>query len=200
VRALDIYDRVLIDTGPRLRTRHLLPLAANATARLRAAAQDDNGLWSEWTVPQTTGTAAFAAGGTEASIGSGSQSDLSLEEPAVRFPLLNLGSSKMQTYRTVVSEGFYDEQRRSRWKQPRVAFTCVLRDLDEEDVLLLHRFYRALNGPLTPFWFDWIDPDTGQEQRYIVRFRDASLADELFVVDRSNMEFTLVELVKDSYD
>jgi hypothetical protein len=186
-----------VDTGPRLRTRHLVSMDDYNRA-VRAAVLDDNGLWSEWSAAQNLSIPKFTYGATNGSIGSGSSSDLSLEEPAVRFPLLNQGSSKLETYRTVVSDGFYDEQRSSRWSQPRVAFTCVLRDLDQQDVLLLHRFYRALNGPLTPFWFDWTDPDTGKEERYLVRFRDPSLADDLFLVDRSNMEFTLVELVKDA--
>jgi hypothetical protein len=183
-------------TGPRLRTQHLISLPSMAHREYRAAVKDDNEMWSEWSGPQSFAMPHFSGTLTQnVSIGSGATTDLALEEPAIRFPLLNLGSSKQEIFRTLASEGFYDEVRRSKWSVKRAAFHCVFSDLDEQETLLLHRFYRALNGPLTPFWFDWTDPDTGVESRYIVRFRDPTLVDELFVVDRSSMEFTLVELV-----
>ena len=181
-------------TGPRLRTRHLMSLDSDAPRMLQAAVKDANSMWSEWSAPQSVTTGAFVKGATDGSIGSGSVDDVSLEEPAVRFPMLSLGSGRQAIHRTVVSEGFYDEQRRSRWQVSRAAFNCVFLDLEEEEILLMHRFYQALNGPLTPFWFDWTDPDTGEETRYLVRFRDPALADELFAMERSSMEFTLVEL------
>lgn len=185
----------LISTGPRLRTRHLLALNTTASRSYRAAVKDCNDLWSEWSAPQTLSFGLFAPAATNnVSIGSGAGNDLALEEPAVRFPALNAGSSRQDIFRTVVAESFWDEQRQSRWSVKRAAFTCVFQDLEPQETLLLHRFYKALNGPLTPFWFDWIDPDSGREERYIVRFRDPTLADELFTVDRSNMEFTVVEL------
>jgi hypothetical protein len=153
-------------------------------------------MWSEWSPAQSLPFGDFSPASTNnVSIGSGANSDLALEEPAVRFPVLNAGSARQDIFRTVVDESFYDEKRQSRWSVKRAAFTCRFTDLDESETLLLHRFYRALNGPLTPFWFDWIDPDTGKEERYIVRFRDPRIADELFAVDRSNLEFTVVELV-----
>jgi hypothetical protein len=187
--------QVLLDTGPRLRTKHLLALDSASSRRYRAAVKDSNDLWSEWSPAQYLSFANLVdAVNNNVSIGSGSSSDLALEEPAVRFPQLNVGSTRQDIFRTVVSESFWDEQRKSRWSVSRAAFTCVFHDLESDETHLLHRFYRALNGPLTPFWFNWIDPDTGKEERYIVRFRDPSLADELFTVDRSNMEFTLVEL------
>ncbi|MGE5610463.1 MAG: hypothetical protein ACM359_14530 [Bacillota bacterium] len=197
IQCLDpIGGPALFYTGPRLRTKHLLALdVAMAVRRCRAAVKDCNGMWSEWSAPQDLSFNDFVPGSTNVSIGSGAGDDLALEEPAVRFPAFNVGSSRQDIFRTVVDESFWDEKRQCRWSVKRAAFTCTFSDLDESETLLLHRFYRALNGPLTPFWFDWIDPDTGKEERYIVRFRDPSLADELFTVDRSNMEFTVVELV-----
>jgi hypothetical protein len=71
---------------------------------------------------------------------------------------------------------------------------------------MLHRFWRALNGPLTPFLFDWADPTQNPtpslpprlsvpSTRYVVRFRDPTLASKLFAIDRSSMDFVLVEVL-----
>lgn len=188
--------QVELYTGPRLRTKHLLVPPSTASRQYQAAVKDSNAMWSEWSPVQNAATAHFVGASTNnVSIGSGSADDLSLEEPAVRFPSLNLGSSRHAIYRTVVSEGFYDEVRRVRWRVNRAAFHCIFTDLDEQESLLLHRFYRALNGPLTPFFFDWTDPDTKEEQRYTVRFRDPGMADELFGFNDASMDFTLVELI-----
>lgn len=184
----------VFSTGQRLRTRHLMAVETGAHS-YRAAAKDHHGMWSEWSDPISFTASAFSAGATQGGIGSGIGEDILTEEPDVVFPDLSMGTGIISINRTIVSGGFLDEVRRSKWTRKRIAWNVVLSDLDENQVALFHRFYTSLNGPLTPFWFEFEDPITGEVSRHVVRFREPVLSDELHAVDRSNLTFTLVQVV-----
>jgi hypothetical protein len=135
----------------------------------------------------------------EASIGSGADSDLSISSPGIWFPDLSKGSGRMTVRKTLVSDSFADEARVDRWPRGIAAFDIKLDSLDDQQARLIQRFWRALNGPHRPFFFDFVDPrlgtrTTAESQRYIVRFRDAKRADSIFVGRYSEMQFVLVEM------
>lgn len=189
---------VKVSTGARLRNTHLLVPDSTSSRTYRAGSLDVNGLWSEWSPLATVSIANFSAGATDGSIGSGSNAGVNIEEPSVYFPDLSVGSGIVDTFRTVVSDGFYEELRRSEWEEGISVFNIVLIDLDEDQVSLLETFYMALNGSFKPFYFIWTDPlsavdDENREQRFIVRFRDTP-SSELSRVDRSDVRMTLVEI------
>jgi hypothetical protein len=186
-------------TGTRLRSTHLLSVSPNTSVNasgLRAAAKDTNGYWSEWSelYPLPSGSS-FSTGINPCSIGQASQdfTDLTLEEPAAAFPLLSLKSGQGRVSRTLVSEDFYAEQRRQKWSSTRNVFHVQFDDLEEDQTLLLQRFYRALNGSWKPFTFDFDEPGADRPTQYVVKFRDPDLAADLFIVERSSMSFVLVE-------
>lgn len=193
-------------TGFRLGTHGLLSLDTYATARyFRAAVRDCNGLWSEWSTLQSASPAQYSAGDTpsEVSIGSAAQSDMDLQSSGIQFPDLSAGSGQITTRRTLVSKNFNDEVRSARWSRGRAGFHVVLSNLDAGQTALLYRFWRALNGPKTAFFFDYSDPNTGTRTtapstRYVVRFRDISMASRLFDVTYSEMEFYLIQTQDDS--
>ncbi len=200
---------VVQHTGTRLRSTHLLPLAPAATGtgnvttpdvQWAAAAKDANGNWSEWSRAVAAPAATeFKTGGTnQVSVGQGllGGADGLLEEPAVAFPHLSLGSGQGSVGRTLVGEGFYDEVRRRKWTRERSVFHCQFNDLDAGQVAVLHRFFRALNGPYKPFVFHHHDPGATRPGRYVVRFREPEVADELFAVDRSSLGFVLIEVLR----
>jgi hypothetical protein len=194
-----VYDagllrRVWVES--RLRREHLLALLTDSgTFKAQVAAQDEFGVWSERSEIKTVVFAAYSAGATHASIGSGSTSDVWVDEPGVHFPDLSMGSGTVKARRTLVGPGFLDEVRRGQQAAPRAAFAVSLRGLDQTQTQLMHRFFQALNGPHKAFWFEHEDNTTGVLRRYAVRFRDATVGDELFGVEYSDMDFNLIELV-----
>lgn len=183
-----------ISTGARLRTTHLIAVKNTGSLDYTAAVKDGNGLWSEWSAAVSASVANFSAGATEAGIGSGATDDLGIDEPSVVFPDLNQGSGLVTATRTIVSSGFLEEVRRSKWSKKRAAFNVKLIDLDSEQAELLHRFFRALGGPARPFWFTFTDPKTDEEQKYVVRFANPSMASQLFTVALHNVSLNLVEV------
>jgi hypothetical protein len=187
-----------ISTGARLHTAHLLALPTTASLSYRAAAKDASGVWSEWSAAKAFACPAFSAGATEASIGSGASSDLSISEPGIAFPDLSQGSGLATTSRTLVSGGFYDQLRRSKSSKTRASFNVLLKDLDAAQCDLLHRFWQGLGGPLKSFYFDFTDPRTDEEVRYIVRFAEPSIADQLQAVTYSSLQLRLVEVMSHS--
>jgi len=178
-----------------MRLQHLLALNATGAHYAWSGVKDEHDVWSEWSEKINFTSANFTAGSTEASVASGTTDELLLEEPSILFPDLNVGSGMISIRRTLVGQGFHDETRARKAMFTRAAFHCVLRDLDEYQVLLMHKFVRSLNGPFAAFLFDFRDRTTDQLRRYPVRFRDAQVVDQLRQVDRSDMDFTLVELV-----
>jgi hypothetical protein len=194
VQALLAGDLVF-STDARLRFRHLMSVDTATALDYRAAARDHNGQWTEWSDEISHSAGVYSPGATEASIGSGTSDIVLVEEPDVTFPDLSVGSGLVQVYRTIVSDGFYDEARRNKWVRSRAAFNVVMENLDEDQVARLHRFFEGLNGPLKPFYFDFKDPKTHVTTRHVVRFREGVLNDELFDVDRSDINFTLIECV-----
>jgi len=70
-----------------------------------------------------------------------------------------------------------------------------MRDLDAGQSELLHRWFQALNGPRKLFYFDFTDPNSEVETRYVVRFREPRMASSLIRVDRPDIDFTLIEEV-----
>jgi hypothetical protein len=199
---------IVSSTGFRLGTNGLLVQDVNGLRFYRGAVRDDNGLWTEWsqTLPLNQGPYVGGVGAVEGSIGSGAAIDNNIQSPGVEFPDLSTGSGKVSVFRTLVSSGFGDEVRTAAWSRMRAVFHCVFTDLDEWQTGMLHRFWRAINGPGAPFFFDYADPSinpnprlpprlTVPSVRYIVRFRDPSIVSKLFAVDRSQMEFVLIELM-----
>ena len=184
-----------ISTGVRLRTEHLIAVGTTSSRTYRAAVKDVNDVWTEWSAPITLACANFAADDLVASIGSANALDLYIEEPSLRFPDLSLGSGQMWTHRTLVGGSMFDEQRRDKWSTGRSSFAVTLSELEEEQTTLLHRFFRCLNGPLTPFWFEYTDPNDGITERFVVRFRDPDISTDLFGVSLSNIELQLIELI-----
>lgn len=185
-----------LNSGVRLRTSHLIAVNSSINTRYRAAVKDVNDVWSEWSQTQNFTLGTFTPGVSPASIGSGQNQDLLIEEPALRFPDLSMGSGQIWTHRTIVGGGISDEQRRSKWTTGRATFHVVLSELDEAQTGLLHRFFRCLNGPLTPFWFEYFDPNNDDApRRCVVRFREPDMTTELFGVTLSKAEFYLIELI-----
>jgi hypothetical protein len=183
-------------TGVRLRTEHMVAVNSSLNTRYRAAAKDANDVWSEFSESQSQTLASFATGGSDvASIGSGNNHDLYIEEPSLHFPRLSLGSGQVWTHRTIVGGTLFDEQRRAKWSRPRSSFHVVLSELDGDQAELLHRFFRCLNGPLTPFWFEYTDPNTDRTTKHVVRFRNPEISTELFGVTISRIDCHLVELI-----
>jgi hypothetical protein len=188
---------VEVSTGFRLGTSGLLALDSTSARSFKAAARDANGLWSEFSGGKSFTGTNYSAGATEASIGSGATSDSALQSAGITFPDLSAGSGRMIVRRTMVSKTFTDEVRAARWTGGRAAFHVVLSNLDSDQTSLLHRFWRALNGTRTPFFFDYVDPakgvrTTAAAARYLVRFRDPALAARLFDVSYSELEFYLI--------
>lgn len=199
VNHTDNTRRIL--TNSRLRLNHLIALDVTSSNRkFIAATKDHNGLWTEWSDAQTLSFANFSSGSTQASIGSAATTDLLIEEPGVLFPSLEIGSARMHSFRTMVGSGFYDEERRQMAPDARAVFTVFLNQIEDESSQLLQRWFKSLNGAWRPFFFDFADPSYEDdvlraEKRYVVRFRDPSIAESLFVVDRSSFRFTLVEVL-----
>ena len=189
-----------VETGFRLGTRQLLSDAA-ATHQFQMAVRDGNGVWTEFSSSRSVDLPTYApATGTEASIGSGSTVDLAISSPGIWFPDLSKGSGKMRVRKTLVATGaFADETRLDRWPRGVAAFDVKLDSLCDIQARLLQRFWRALNGPQKPFFFDFVDPrigtrTTAPSNRYIVRFRDSKRADSIFTGRYSEMQFVLIEM------
>jgi hypothetical protein len=196
VQVRNAAEEEYMTTGVRLRAKHLIAVNSSVNTKYRAACKDINDVWSEWSQNQNFTLSSFATGDNAVSIGSGQSEDLFIEEPALRFPDLSVGSGQIWTHRTLVAGGVGDEQRRSKWPQGRASFHVVLSELDEDQTALLHRFFRCLNGPLTPFWFEYFDPNDGDRpKRYVVRFREPDMTTELFGVTISRADFYLIEVV-----
>jgi hypothetical protein len=184
-------------TGTRLRSRHMMNVTTGTTSvPYRAAAKDLNGLWTEWSDPVSLGTTLMVQGTNVVSIGQGyvGTDDTGLQEPGAAFPKLSLGSNQGGVRRTLFTSTFYDEARREMVAVKRAAFKCVFNDVDQQQTQCLHRWFRALNGNWKPFTFDYYDPGIGRDFQYVVRFRDPQFTDELFAMDRSRIEFTLIEV------
>lgn len=195
---------VVSDTGFALGKNHLLVCDAVATRGFKAAVRDANGLWSEWAQTSVVLTGNYSAGATEASIGSASTSDDQLQSAGVSFPDLSAGSGKILVRRTIVAKSlaFSDETCTPRWSKGVAAFNVTLANLDDVQARLLRRFFRALNGPQTPFFFDFTPPENGTRLtapsvRYVVRFRDPKVMDKIFDVTYTETSFYLQELLDD---
>lgn len=184
-----------VSTDARLRMSHLIAPDSTSSRVYRAGAQDTAGLWSEWSSPVTLSASNFSASTLDGSIGSGATTSLEIEEPSVLFPDLSIGSGIVETHRTLVGEGFADELRRSAWEQGLAVFKVLLIDMDDWQAELLRAFYRDLNGPFRPFYFDWQDPTSGIETRYVVRFREDPTND-LADIEMSDATLTFVEVAK----
>jgi len=182
-----------IVTGARLRQAHLIALDSTGNREYVAGCRDRSGVWSEASNKTTLAVANYGGGAAPSTIGSGVDEDIEIMEPAATFPDLSVGSGIIKTYRTLVDGGFAGNTRRSKWQAPRAAFKVMMRLLDPDQAALLHRWFQALNGPLRPFYFDFTDPNTGVETRYIVRFRDPSIVDRITAPDLSTLEFNLIE-------
>lgn len=186
--------------GPRLRKTHLFAQDSTSNRKYYGAVKDQNDVWSEYSDGYNYSAVSFVSGSTEGSIGSGTRTDVLLEEPSLFWPDLNLGSGIIRSWRTIVADDeFRSETRTSKRGCPRVSIRVVLNNLDESQTVLLHKFYRQLNGPFKPFYYEYKDPVTSALTKYIVRFRDPELADDMFAIDRSNMEFNLVEVHTDGH-
>lgn len=195
VRECTAAGNLEVASGARLRSRMIIATNGTGNRKYYAAAKDIHGVWSELSpVKQFTGSN-FVSGSTVASVGSGSSRSELVEEANLLFPDFNLTSGQMTITKAIISEGFLDETARQKYEVTRQAFKIVMNNIDEEETLLLHSFFKQVNGPLLPFYFDFPDRITDKVKRYVVRFRDSTLGDELFTVDRSNVSFTLIELV-----
>lgn len=180
-------------TGPRTRRQHLLNLPSAAAYSFVVAAKDEYDVWSESRTFAFT-PSNFIAGSTQASIGSGTTDIELLESPGIAFPDLSVGSGSTQVLRTVIGSGFFDETRRAQMSKSRTAFRVKLHHMDEIQAQLLQRFYSALNGPMSPFYFSWRSPTSRNVERYLVRFREPSMADELVTTSLYDASFSLIEL------
>lgn len=181
-------------TGARLRLTHLMSVPSGAQNYI-AAAKDMNGCWSEWSSTTALTPGSFSAGSNSASIGSGAANDQWLGEPSINFPDLSIGSGTMKMFRTIVSQSFMDEVRRSKWVRSRAGFKVVFTNLDQIQMERFYSFVKALNGPLRPFYFDFTDHRTQVSTRYVVRFSDPGLVGKLFAMDYSSCSFGLVEVM-----
>lgn len=195
-------------TNARLRMNHLIALDSTSTRKFQAATKDHNGVWSEWTDQLSGSYSNFSDGASVGSIGSLVGNDFDIEEPGIMFPSLEIGTSRMDVWKTLISEGFTDEERRQMAPDSRAVFSVVLKNVEEEggnsttvDVAsIMHRWFKALNGPWKPFYFDFKDPSREDdviryEKRYAVRFRDPEFAESLFDATKSTFSFTLVEVM-----
>lgn len=198
VQVRDNAGVLKVETGPRLRTTHLVAPDATASRKARAAAKDAYGCWTEWGPEVTLTLAAFTPGTTVGSIASGAATTLTVEEPGVVFPDLSFGSGQVAVHRTAVATGFYDEVRRAKHAVRRYTFRVVVRELMKEQAEKLRQFFQALNGPFKPFLFDYTDPKTGKQTRHAVRFRDDTYSDSLFGVTYAETELNLIELTETS--
>lgn len=199
VQALDTGVHVLSATGARLGRSHFLSLPNNGLLAFQAAAKSESGLWSEWSKVVDAAISNYTAGSGEVSIGSGKSDDLQIRDVSLEFPDLSQGSGIVQTRRTLISKGPYqNESRTDQYRQKRASFHVVLKDLDLYQTQLLHHFFKALHGPTNPFVFQWTDPiggltTQGPSVRYVVRFRDPQIITNLFDIDRSETQFFLTE-------
>jgi hypothetical protein len=191
-------------TGYRQGLNCLIPFAGSPTT-VRGAARDEFGVWTEWsTATALTVPGTFTPGSIEGSVGSGAVSDILIQSPGIEFPDLSAGSGRMQIRKTYLSKSttWLDEVRNPQWTRGRAAFHVKFEDLDIGQAELIHRLWRATNGPQIPFFFDYVDPSLGTRltagaTRYLVRFRDASLTSKIFDVTLSSFEFFLVEVMED---
>jgi hypothetical protein len=186
-------------TGSRLRMWHLLAMDSTDARDFRAGTRDILGTWSEWSGPDQYTFSAFSGGNNPRSIGSLQNEDALIEESATVFPDLSVGTGIVQVHRTLVSEqAFEDEQRRAQQLDPRAAFTVTIVDVDDTQVAVLQRFVRSVNS-IKPFFFYFTDPQTGDEKKYPVRFRDTSFAEALGRATYSDVQFNLIEMVQFGY-
>lgn len=184
--------------GPLPRERHLITFPSGlGTVLLRVAVKDEYGVWSEAREKTYSAPGSYSAGSGLGSIGSGAMDDVGAGAPLIAFPDLSTGSGTMRVWRTLVGSGFADEARAQLADGGRSAITAVLDLLDDAQVEILHRWFEALNGAQRPFTFDWRDPVRGTSERLIVRFREPSLASELFDTTLHSMSFTLIELASE---
>lgn len=196
VRLTNTGGNLIVASGARLRKTMLLAATTTGNHRVYAAVKDEHGVWSELSPYQTVNISNFSAGSDAVSIGSGQTNAKMIEEANVLFPSFSMESGKMVVSRTIVTENaFLDRVAKQRFRVTRAAFRIKFEDLDEEETLRLHKFFQQLNGPWRPFYLDFTDPLTNEEKRHVVRFREDTISDEMFDVDRSRMEFTVVELV-----
>lgn len=201
VRVDDGSNVFILSSNARLRMNLLLAVNSTSARRYRAATKDHNDVWSELNDYQSLTFSNFSSGSANRSIGSASSADVEIEEPQVTFPELSIGSGYMYVHRTILDEGFYEESTRSQSADPVMAFTVSLNELDQEQSVLLQRWFKTLNGPFKPFYFDFDDParedDVIRAQtRLVVRFENPQMAEQLFGETYSNFSFTLIEQVK----
>lgn len=185
----------LIIMGPRMRKTHLLALDSTGSRRFRAATKDNQNVWSELSAAVDQTTANYSTGATEGSIGSGGTADIEISEPSVNFPDLSFGSGIIGIHRTLVYGSFPGQTFEPQWAKQLAAFRIIMHTLDDEQVARLHTFFKTLNGPRKPFFFDFVDPNTSVETRYVVRFRDPKMNSSLIDVDYPDVEFNLIEEV-----
>ncbi len=200
----------IVGTTPQSSTRlragmsGLLSVDSTGSHSWVSAYKCSNGLWSENSTPSSQAFSNYGGGSVESSIGSGNTSDLRIQNPGFLFPDLTNGSGKMITRRVLVSDGpFQTEMQGETYKRSRATFHCILQNIDASQSSVLHKFFSALGGPLVPFYFDWVPPErgsltSGSALRYLVRFRDISVASQLHDVVWSNASFYLIEALGDA--
>jgi hypothetical protein len=188
-----------VHTGVRLRTSHLVSVFSTASRNYKAAWRDLGGNWSEWSAVKALAVGNYAAGVDHCAIASGVATDLTIEEPGVRFPDLSNDSTQGRTWRTVVTEGaFHDESRRQQWPTARSALQAVSKKVDSDQARLMHRFFKACNGPLKAFELTFSDPVSGTSRRGFYRFAEGTFSDTLVTVDQSDMAWAMVEIMSES--
>lgn len=195
---VDGSGNLLISTGYRLGETALLGVSGS-TLGTRASVRDGNGLWSEYCSLVSIGESNFTSGSVEGSIGSGSLDDLHIQSPGIVLPDFSNGSGRGFLRRTLVGGSFLDQTMSEKYPKGKAVFTVKLESLCLNERQLLHRFFRSLNGNQRVFFLDYVETSsgsrtTGVSRRYLVRFRDANIADSMFGGSFSETSFTLVEV------
>lgn len=186
---------LVAQTHVRRRTRHLVSVDSTSSRNFRGAVRDSLGNWSEWSADTAFACSNFTSGAIEASVGSGAQNDLSVEEPSVVFPSFAWGSGRSYLYRSVVSDGaFLDESRRAAWPAGVAVFSCRVDLMEDDRRRVFFKFLTQLNGVTKPFLLDYTDPLDGRTRRYTVRFTDSRQAAELFASTLNEATFNLTEV------
>src|SRR5262245_20537502 len=94
-----------ISTGARLRTQHAFALTATGSTDFVAATKNIFDVWTEYGRTVTITASNFSRSSTQVSIGSLSNPFVLVEEPAVQFPDLSIGTGVIRMYKTVMVSG-----------------------------------------------------------------------------------------------
>ncbi len=188
----------LSQTGTRFRSSHLISLDSSPR-RFQAAVRDVFGVWSELSPPQQLTVSNYSPSTGEASIGSGSTSQLQIEEPAIAMPKISMGSGHSIVDKIAISERYASEVRRFRWPDQRYSFAVIYDVLGNRKAQMLHKLWKSTGGPRKPFWFEYTNLYSEKIERYAVRFRENSLSDETFDYHLTSTNFQLMELSSGSF-